>query len=259
MAEVQKLVGLESPLEVGQKINEIVDIIGDENLANKDLSNLSSTGQAKFDSMVSKNGDTMTGNLTITKNSTPILDLQNTSDDRDVAPSVSAGTNYVRLTDKNNNVIAQFANERITDGKNTAKLQAFGKGGENAPAIRVHAYADGRQGCNFPMCTTKATTTSSARNDLVAVVVQNYVNGTSWYRVWSDGWIEQGGYSSSMPVTVTLLKAFSNTNYTVQATMYSNNNVANYENVAVTNRTVNGFKIYQHTINNQISWYACGY
>jgi hypothetical protein len=91
------------------------------------------------------------------------------------------------------------------------------------------------------------------------VVVQTYKNGASWYRVWSDGWIEQGGYSSSMPVTVTLLKAFSNTNYTVQATMYSNNNVANYENVAVTNRTVNGFKIYQHTINNQISWYACGY
>ena len=94
---------------------------------------------------------------------------------------------------------------------------------------------------------------------LKAYITETYVNGTSWYRVWSDGWIEQGGYSSSMPVTVTLLKAFSNTNYTVQATMNSNNNVGNYENLAISNKATTGFKIYQHTISNAVSWYACGY
>lgn len=35
-------------------------------------------------------------------------------------------------------------------------------------------------------CTTKATTTSSASSTNPAVVVTNYVNGTEWYRVWSD-------------------------------------------------------------------------
>lgn len=40
------------------------------------------------------------------------------------------------------------------------------------------------------------------------VIVETYVNGTEWYRVWSDGWIEQGGikatpvtYDSSVDVT----------------------------------------------------------
>ena len=42
-----------------------------------------------------------------------------------------------------------------------------------------------------------------------------------WYRVWSDGWIEQSGYNfttSSIKnayVVQTLLKPFTNTNYTV--------------------------------------------
>ena len=93
----------------------------------------------------------------------------------------------------------------------------------------------------------------------VQVVTETYVNGTSWYRIWSDGWKEQGGYSSSMPVTVTLLKEFSNTNYTICATMNSNKNVGNYENLAVSNKTSTGFKLYQHTISNAVSWYACGY
>ena len=49
MAVIEKLVGSESPLEVGQKINDIID-----NKANIDLSNLSSTGQAKFDEKANK-------------------------------------------------------------------------------------------------------------------------------------------------------------------------------------------------------------
>ena len=46
--------------------------------------------------------------------------------------------------------------------------------------------------------TGRATTTSSASKARPAVVVTNYVNGTSWYRVWSDGWIEQGGFVQDM-------------------------------------------------------------
>jgi hypothetical protein len=49
MAVINKLIGSESPLEVGLKINEIIDC-----KANIDLSNLSSTGQAKFDEKANK-------------------------------------------------------------------------------------------------------------------------------------------------------------------------------------------------------------
>lgn len=47
-------------------------------------------------------------------------------------------------------------------------------------------------------------------------IVETYVNGTSWYRVYSDGWCEQGGQVSLNDATstaVTFLKPFLNTNY----------------------------------------------
>ena len=40
-----------------------------------------------------------------------------------------------------------------------------------------------------------------------------YVNGTSWYRIWSDGWCEQGGELGSGSSVVTFLKPFKDTNY----------------------------------------------
>ena len=49
-------------------------------------------------------------------------------------------------------------------------------------------------------------------------ITETYVNGTSWYRVYSDGWIEQGGQidcAKNASVTVTFLKAYTNTNYNV--------------------------------------------
>ena len=50
------------------------------------------------------------------------------------------------------------------------------------------------------------------------VVVESYSNGTSWYRVWSDGWCEQGGVTPTGYNgydTITLLKPYKDTNYSV--------------------------------------------
>ena len=50
-------------------------------------------------------------------------------------------------------------------------------------------------------------------------LVDSYVNGTSWYRIYSDGWCEQGGLAgsttSSAKVTVTLLKPFLSNTYSL--------------------------------------------
>ena len=58
-------------------------------------------------------------------------------------------------------------------------------------------------------------------------VTETYQNGASWYRVWSDGWCEQGGLlpsaSSAQKVTVTFLKTFSNTNYNIFKNVAANN------------------------------------
>ena len=51
----------------------------------------------------------------------------------------------------------------------------------------------------------------------------------SWYRKWSDGWLEQGGFLSHEgdrdakpnPKKLTFLKAFKNTSYTINALLYA--------------------------------------
>lgn len=50
-----------------------------------------------------------------------------------------------------------------------------------------------------------------------ATVVESYHNGTEWYRVWSDGWLEQGGLVVDGSSSLTFLKPFVDANYTVNA------------------------------------------
>lgn len=59
-----------------------------------------------------------------------------------------------------------------------------------------------------------------------AYIVETYQNGTSWYRIWSDGWCEQGGQTAakgaaSTVTTVNFLKPFANANYCALATDYA--------------------------------------
>ena len=62
----------------------------------------------------------------------------------------------------------------------------------------------------------KATSIGDASATKPAVVVTSYKSGTSWYRIYSDGWIEQGGYISLNPSgKVNFLKPFKDDNYTI--------------------------------------------
>ena len=113
------------------------------------------------------------------------------------------------------------------------------------------------------LCTTNGTTASSASSTEPAVVVKNYKNGYSWYRVWSDGWIEQGGQNTtdSAEATITLLYKFTATNYYVNLQMV-NQRSGSQQNITPYSKTVSNFK---RTCNggteykNPIAWYACGY
>ena len=55
------------------------------------------------------------------------------------------------------------------------------------------------------------------------VVVETYRNGTEWYRIWSDGWCEQGGYISasgdSGTKVVPLKVEYLSPNYTILLTI----------------------------------------
>lgn len=99
-------------------------------------------------------------------------------------------------------------------------------------------------------------------------IVETYVNGTSWYRVYSDGWCEQGGATSvgaSAPITVTLLKEYRNNLYSVQITINGtasspNSNTYPYQALG---KTASSFIVANYNSgpadNNYYQWQACGY
>lgn len=83
-----------------------------------------------------------------------------------------------------------------------------------------------------------------------AYVTKTWHSGTEWYRVWSDGFIEQGGHGTGS--TCTFSKAFSNTNYTFNVQPSSGYSahpdwIAAYENRNSRTKTGTG-----------ISWYSGG-
>ena len=93
-------------------------------------------------------------------------------------------------------------------------------------------------------------------------IIETYSNGDDWYKVWSDGWIEQGSIITSgtnATVTVQLLKEFTTTNYEVLFSESDPSSTSDNTRNATINRgtrTTSSFSCYhnRHTI-----WYAYGY
>ena len=96
----------------------------------------------------------------------------------------------------------------------------------------------------------------------VPCIVETYVNGYSWYRVYSDGWCEQGGgsYQSSngghRNTTVTLLKPFIDTNYSISITSRFNSSTGEGTNYFANPQTTS-FTAY--ICGYGFTWQACGY
>lgn len=105
------------------------------------------------------------------------------------------------------------------------------------------------------------------KQDLATIphIVETYVNGTSWYRVYSDGWCEQGANNKTSDTnggyTVTFLKPFKNTNYNV--TGMTVDCAGGTQCVKYTRKSAASISFW--TINNtiyssmQFNWQACGY
>ena len=77
----------------------------------------------------------------------------------------------------------------------------------------------------------------------------------SWYNLYSDGWLEQGGIisPSSAWSTINLLKPYANTQYIILAAVINGNTAAG---VTIKNKTISSFAIYQNVEQN---WEAKGY
>jgi hypothetical protein len=92
-------------------------------------------------------------------------------------------------------------------------------------------------------------------NRCKAFVTATYVSGTNWYRVYSDGWIEQGGEIPKSATSVTLLKSYSNTNYCVL--MIGRNYGSGDQGLGMKTNTNTSFTVSSSSYIR--SWYACGY
>lgn len=145
----------------------------------------------------------------------------------------------------------------ITGLSVSGRVITYTKGNGSTGTITTQDTAGGYHAGN-------ATSIGGASATNPAVVVASYKSGTSWYRKYSDGWIEQGGRlvrsGSGSDITVTFATAFSDTNYTLttghwwQPSGYYNLFVPNYSSISKT-----GFKITSAAEENRaFDWYACG-
>ena len=169
---------------------------------------------------------------------------------------------FFSCVDKNSKITGEVLTKHMTSGAVASVLRAYGNstGSSVMAELQVAVDKNGNTLCSFPKCTTKATTTSSAASNKVAVVVQNYVSGTSWYRVWSDGWIEQGGRVSlgnGANTTIKLLKNFSNTNY---GALGIGSHTGSVGVCFIYDKTTSSF-VFKNSANtsNDTTWYAYGY
>lgn len=98
-------------------------------------------------------------------------------------------------------------------------------------------------------------------------VIETYVNGTSGYCIWADGFCEQWGRAISgtnggwVVIPVVLLKKFKNTDYNISTGhQHRNYQVNTYEHITVYGLTVDGFQMNVYNYIDSIQfWRACGY
>lgn len=102
-----------------------------------------------------------------------------------------------------------------------------------------------------------------SHQDCKAYITETYKNGTSWYRVYSDGWCEQGGISNvvNTGTVVNLLKPFKDTNYTIQVTSrFGAASAGATVNVWGVSTTVSTMTLGSGTnAANPVQWQASGY
>ncbi len=154
-------------------------------------------------SKVSKAGDTMSGDLTIEKDTMPSFIVKNTSFDytTTTTPSATITLGETRFNDKNGKRTGTFSNYQDTSNRVCTQMYARRSinGTEKTWSFVVGVDSAGKAYYNRPQ------------------LITTYVSGASGYNIWSNGYCEQwgrvtlnGGISSSNK-KVTFSKTFSDT------------------------------------------------
>ena len=118
---------------------------------------------------------------------------------------------------------------------------------------------------------TNALQTSKLNKDLsnlpsnIKYVKETWKSGTSWYRIWSDGWIEQGGYLSwnGAWTTLTFNRPFTTTNYYINGGGYRSDSSPYQCMIDFKDWGTSSCSVWSSDDNTSnpcvMKWYACGY
>ena len=159
---------------------------------------------------VNRAGDTLTGDLTFAKPNNDWQSIYFKTPNGVMGSNNGSTAQYAGRfvsSDKNGTLFAETRHYIEFDGSSVVSLQARNKtsnGTFNNHYLVVRCYPSGSGGVEID-------------GKLVAAhITETYVNGTSGYIVYSNGYCEQWGYSSSSKnVSITLTKPFKNTYYHV--------------------------------------------
>jgi hypothetical protein len=92
-------------------------------------------------------------------------------------------------------------------------------------------------------------------------LVESYVNNKSWYRIYSDGWCEQGGQITvtKAATNITLLKSYKDNNYNAVGCQ-ANIDTAGYHTINVSQYNATQIQIRQNAVGTPlVNWIAMGY
>lgn len=109
----------------------------------------------------------------------------------------------------------------------------------------------------------KADTDLSNVPNAKGILIESFVDGTSWYRIYSDGWCEQGGlttaFSPGVGNPVAFIKAMYNTDYNISITPIGTYTPSGEANDCISSKTSTGFSIWSgHAQAQNFSWAVKG-
>ena len=214
---------------------------------------------------------TFTGSIIRESNGeeTKIVIKNNGIPKENIAPSAQRFLT-LRFYDAGGSSLGILAHQRKKDNEGITYITATSRTGGETAKIEVVAPASGAPYATAPTPDANSNTNHIATTKWVrgkGVLIESWREGTEWYRKYSDGWIEQGGYSDSAQnteLTISFHKPFSDANYTLLVSLsgtepYNGSLYAGY--FSTWGRTATSFKLYGYLTSSTIAkmWYACGY
>lgn len=173
------------------------------------------------------------------------------ANDQIMIPNCTTSSIYVYINDNNNNYVYWEVKGYI-DTTNLALNQIY-----EYVVIATTSNTQVEVDIN-EIISDLNTKVSTGDLDEVQCIVETYNNGTSWYRVYSDGWCEQGGYTSA-GVEVQFLKQFRDTNYTVIGIPNGGTSASSATTIACYNKTATGVFFTTASNSTPVNWEAKGY